>query len=183
MYREKSSPFQIVGRLTLILIFTVALLTVYSNVLARLSELEEDPTQKTLSEVLPSADIFQPVYDEYGALLFYEGIDDRGALVGFGFIETGRGMWGEIKIAGGIDLDYRVVEIVIHEQSETPGLGSRIVESSFLKQFMGLSSDELKLSKYDGKVDAITGATISSRAVTDIVRGEVEKIIVQREGE
>jgi electron transport complex protein RnfG len=57
-------------------------------------------------------------------------------------------------------------------QQETPGLGARIVEVRpggekpwFTSQFEGKSGDELRLKKDGGGIDAITGATISSRAV------------------
>jgi len=66
---------------------------------------------------------------------------------------------------------------VIVSNTETPGLGSRIEEDFFTNRFEGLSVSDVKLSKEGGKVDAITGATISSKAVTDAVqRGLEEKI-------
>jgi electron transport complex protein RnfG len=181
MSRKETSPLGIIGRLTLILLITVALLTFYSNALERYA-VAVDPT-KALFIVLDGVEDLRPVLDEEGKILYFEAYDNAGALVGFGFIETGRGMWGDITVAGGIDLDYNVAGVVILEQGETPGLGARIAEKTFLKQFVGLEADEVKLEKYGGKVDAISGATISSRSVTDIIQGEVERVIELKEGE
>jgi electron transport complex protein RnfG len=182
MSKRGSGPFGIISRLTLILVVTVALLTGYSYVVAKFAGQVEDPTLRALSKVLEGAQTFNPVLGENGETLYYEAYNDAGILIGFGFIKTGRGMWGDIQIAGGIDLDYRLTGLRVLEQSETPGLGSRIIELNFLDQFTGLKADEVKIEKYGGRVDAITGATISSRAVTDIVRKEVEKVTESRGG-
>ncbi len=54
-------------------------------------------------------------------------------------------------------------------------MGAKIVEDSFLSQFKGLSMDEVALSRDGGKVDAITGATISSSAVVEGVKEAILK--------
>ncbi len=180
MSRKGTTPVGIIGRLTLILLITVAFLTFYSNTLERYA-VAVDPTE-ALSKILKGAEDFRPVLDEAGEIMYYEAYDNFGALVGFGFIETGRGMWGDITVAGGIGLDYKVTGLVVIEQGETPGLGARIVEKKHLEQYIGLETDEIKLKKYGGRIDAISGATISSRAVTDIIREEVERVIELRDG-
>ena len=174
------SPIAIVGRLTLILLTSVSLLTGYSNLLNRFAGASEDPAT-VLSKVLENASEFKPVMDDKGAVLYYEAYDDKGTLVGYGFIKTDRGMWGDIRIAGGIDLNYKVTGLQVIEQSETPGLGARIAERKFLDQFKEMQPEEIKLRRFGGSVDAITGASISSRAVTEIVRKEVERLRDQRE--
>ena len=73
--------------------------------------------------------------------------------------------------------NFAVKEIIVLSNSETPGLGSKITLSSFTDQFKGLKSKEVVLNKDGGRVDAISGATISSRAVTDSVRDELNNKI------
>jgi electron transport complex protein RnfG len=182
MSKKKTGPVGIVGRLTLILLVTVTFLTAYSNILAKYTDVGGDPAQKTLSNILREAELFWPVMDEEGNIHYYEAYDSEGALIGFGFIQSGRGMWGGITVAGVIDLDYRIMGIVVLEQGETPGLGARIVENKFLNQFIGLETNSIKLKKYNGAVDAISGATVSSKSVTDIIRKEVERVLEQRSG-
>ena len=75
-----------------------------------------------------------------------------------------------IQAVVGYGLDNKITGIDIIEQKETPGLGANIEKEPFLKQFIGKTKDELVLSKDGGQIDAITGATISSRALVDGIR-------------
>lgn len=79
---------------------------------------------------------------------------------------TDKGFSGLIKIMVGFTPKGDIQNIVVLEQKETPGLGTKIKGKTFLKQFKGLnlSSNKLKVKKDGGEIDAITGATISSRA-------------------
>ncbi len=96
-------------------------------------------------------------------------------LIGYAFVSSREGYSGPIKVAGVIDLNYRVVATTIIKQTENPGLGDRITAPQFLNQFAGISAEELHLSPY-GEIDAITGATISSQAVVDAIREKIMEI-------
>jgi electron transport complex protein RnfG len=61
------------------------------------------------------------------------------------------------------ELILRGLSIISH--SETPGLGDKITQSFFLGQFQGVSISGIQLSVDGGDIDAISGATISSKAV------------------
>ncbi|MGD9638317.1 MAG: RnfABCDGE type electron transport complex subunit G [Alphaproteobacteria bacterium] len=84
---------------------------------------------------------------------------------------SSKGYNGNIEIMLGLLPDGVVSNLVIVSQSETPGLGTRVTEPPFVNQFNGknLAKGILKVKKDGGDVDAITGATISSRAVTDAI--------------
>lgn len=176
MSKNAAGPVRIVGRLTVTLLISVTLLTVYSNVVGNMGVSGGDPVVKSFSNIFRGAADFKPVYDEKNDTLYFEAYGVEGELLGYAFSQTGRGMWGEIQVAGGLDLDFRLVGFAVIEQGETPGLGARIVEPGFLDQFKGLAAGDVKLEKYGGKVDAISGATISSKAVTEIIRLEMERI-------
>jgi len=77
-----------------------------------------------------------------------------------------------------LDAEMRVKEVIVPEDTlfETPGLGSKIAEEDFRSQFVGLTVDEIALSSEGGRVDAITGATQSSTALTNGVRFVVEAL-------
>lgn len=84
------------------------------------------------------------------------------------------GLWGPIRAAVGIDPGGRLTGLSVLEQTETPGLGARIAEPWFRLQFRGkrapLELDPEGTRGGDpGRVDAVTGASISSRAVRDLV--------------
>ena len=85
------------------------------------------------------------------------------------------GFGGRIELIIGMLMDGTVTGYKFIEQKETPGLGTKIAESKFADQFIGLNSyhDQFKLKKDGGEIDAVTGATISSRAVIDAVEKAV----------
>ena len=85
------------------------------------------------------------------------------------------GFGGRIELIIGMLMDGTVTGYKVIEQKETPGLGTKIAESKFADQFIGLNSyhDQFKLKKDGGEIDAVTGATISSRAVIDAVEKAV----------
>jgi len=96
--------------------------------------------------------------------------------IGYAFTAEGRGYGGPIDILIGLKPDNKTLQgIRIISQQETPGLGAKIVEASFLDQFSGVSVDQVKLARNGGKIDAITGATISSTAVVKGVRNAIEQ--------
>jgi electron transport complex protein RnfG len=97
---------------------------------------------------------------------------------------VGKGYGGDIDILIGLEDETTIKGITIISQSETPGLGSRIAESSFASKFAGLNIGDVALKQDGGQIDAITGATISSGAVVDAVRtAAMEKVKSLRERE
>jgi electron transport complex protein RnfG len=70
------------------------------------------------------------------------------------------------------------MDLTVLEHKETPGLGTKMTDPSFKDQFNGKNPDsfQLKVKKDGGKVDAITAATISSRAFCDAV-GKAHKTL------
>lgn len=81
----------------------------------------------------------------------------------------GKGYSSYIHILASVDKDFVVKKISILGHGETPGLGDEIQKDYFLKQFEGRTVDTLVVIKGEtpDKIQAITGATISSRAVTE----------------
>lgn len=84
---------------------------------------------------------------------------------------TAKGYSGQVRLMVGFDKEGNIVGISVLEQKETPGLGSRMTENAFIGQFGGKNPGKNKLSvkKDGGEIDAITAATISSRAFCDAV--------------
>ena len=83
----------------------------------------------------------------------------------------------KIRLLVGLDLTGRMVNFQILEQNETPGLGTKITTPNFIDQFKGKNREEIVLTIDDpehGKIDAITSATISSRAVVDGIQKAID---------
>ena len=76
------------------------------------------------------------------------------------------GYSGLVKIMVGFNPDKTIQNIVVLEQKETPGLGTKMKDDKFIRQFRGQdpSSFNLAVAKDGGDVDALTGATITTRA-------------------
>ncbi|MCQ9208409.1 MAG: FMN-binding protein [Omnitrophica bacterium] len=131
-------------------------------------------------KVLPDAVDYKKIKLE--DVVIYQGLDKRGKKIGLAFLAAGSGYQGEIKIMVGVAQDFnRLQNIQILESIETPGLGGRITEDDFRKQFQGLAiSEKIKLGKAketkQPTVQAITGATISSKAVVDIIDQKISTI-------
>ena len=84
-------------------------------------------------------------------------------------VEVGpTGFGGAVDTMVGIDTEGNVTGIsVISASSETPGLGARSTEPEFQAQFAGQVGTEVAVAKDGGSIDALTGATITSRAVSE----------------
>ncbi len=131
----------------------------------------------------------------------YEVSDSTGKL-GYAASGEAHGYGGPIIVMVGLDpAAEAIIGLEIVTQSETPGLGTRVNDlparrtwlgllrgqppddpgkpvPPFLKQFYGLKAGEIQLKQSGGpgKIEAITGATISSRAVTNAVAAAVARI-------
>jgi len=98
--------------------------------------------------------------------------DAAGLALGTVVTAAPRGYAGPIGMTLGILPDGTVAGLAISklDQTETPGLGVKVTLASFRDQFRGKGADAARLKKDGGTVDAVTAATISSRAVADGVR-------------
>ncbi|MGD2278887.1 MAG: FMN-binding protein, partial [Candidatus Omnitrophota bacterium] len=109
--------------------------------------------------------------------------DKDGKLLGYAFKAKGNGYQGEIKLVSGLDNTLsNLVGIEVLESQETPGLGAEISSENFRKQFVSLSVvhpiEYVKNRKPEEKyqIEAITGATISSRAVVNILNKRIKEV-------
>ena len=79
---------------------------------------------------------------------------------------TEKGYNGLVKIMVGFNFDESIKNIVVLEQKETPGLGTKMKGEKFMRQFRGKKPSEFNLKpiKDGGDIDALAGATITTRA-------------------
>jgi electron transport complex protein RnfG len=154
-------------------ISAVTLSAVFSKVDPLIKENERLEAIKKRKMVLPDAAVFEPV--ELNGKTVYIGLNEAGEPVGTAMSEAPRGYAGPIKLTMGIvgaGEETRLSGVAISklDQSETPGLGVKITLPAFLDMFKGLTLGEVGLKSDGGKIDSITAATISSRAVVDGVQ-------------
>lgn len=148
---------------------------VYIPTQEQLKIYEQEQKELALIDVMPLADHFDPVKSGE-QILYYRALDADNNLVGYSFFHDQSGSQSVITLSGGVDTDYKVTGVKIMSHAETPGLGAKIVESAFTDQFKGVAESDLRLSKNDGVIDAITGASISSQAVIDGIQAKIDEI-------
>lgn len=124
--------------------------------------------------VLPVAETFTELTAPEMLKAAFAGYDASGAPVGKAGTIIAKGYGGEIEITVGVDLYGTVTGVSIGGSSfaETAGLGARAKEAWFSEQYIGKDSP-IALAKDGGEIDAITSATITSRAVTNAVNAAV----------
>lgn len=104
--------------------------------------------------------------------------NDNGDVIGYVMSVTGtEGYAGDIKFTIGIDKDGMVTGLEVLSMNETAGLGAKCKEDEFKNQYVGINADEVILTKTgkqeDNEIDAISGATITSNAVTKAVNAGI----------
>lgn len=177
---EKREGFEIVRVGIILFVITAVaalILAMVNNVTAPvIAEQEKAKMQNAMAEVLPGADAFEEVPLEISAESNVTEIykADRGYVV----FAAPKGYGGEITMAVGVDNDNKVAGISIISQSETAGLGAKCVEKAWQEQFIG-KTENIKVSKNganDNEIDAISSATITSKAVTKGVNEAISAV-------
>jgi len=115
-------------------------------------------------------------------LAIYSWFDTNGSTKGYAVPFSGAGLWGTIRGYLAVSADLKtVLGLTFVEQNETPGLGGRIDEPAFKEQFRNLSIDLAQGFAYGDQLDAITGATSTSRAVLQILNGLLQQTLAEWE--
>lgn len=120
----------------------------------------------------PSEEMYRLPTGEGDSLDIYPAKKDD-VIVGYAISTyTKIGFGGNVSLIAGFKPDGTIINISVLEQKETPGLGAKMTEPAFKDQFKDKNPAEffMKVKKDGGPVDAITAATISSRAFCDAVQ-------------
>ena len=126
---------------------------------------------ENIDSILKGKPDLEPVKEAYKAL-------KSGAAAGYVFSTSSKGYGGEIKITVGIDKTGKITGVKIGDNTETPGLGSKAADQPFMSQLLNITPKEpltvVKSNKSKPEqIDAISGATITSRAVVKAVQAAV----------
>jgi Na+-translocating ferredoxin:NAD+ oxidoreductase subunit G len=154
--------------------------------------------KESIFEVLPKAETYEEVSTEQ--LQVYKGLDEQGQPVGYAFVAKGSGFQGTIRMIVGIDQELdTLLGMRVLEQVETPGLGAKIAQETpkkdFYEQFTKLELDvddaepgpppeeedfvtyvKNEVPDEPNEIQAITGATISSKAVVEIINQSLDQL-------
>jgi len=179
MATKQSSFINMVLALFLVTLISSAVLgLVYEATKEPIAQANLNKKLNAIKEVVPEftnnpdADQFKIALAEGDSVTAYPAKKD-GKLVGTAIESyTMKGFSGLIKIMVGLNPDGSIHGISVLQHQETPGLGSHMSDPGFKGQFIGKDPAKFKLivKKDGGDVDAITAATISSRAFCDAVQ-------------
>lgn len=174
--------FYLVGGLILAVVYAKTSPVMYRNAVIE--------KEQALKKLMPEADRIEKlgdwsVHEKHGE---YYAAKKGGAVIGYLIQSYGKGYSSYINTLIAVDKDFRVLKINILGHAETPGLGDEIETDGFKNRFAGKDAGHLKVLRTETTeyVQAISGATISSRAVAeDAVKNGVEflKKTLQKEGE
>jgi electron transport complex protein RnfG len=180
------------GVLTLITVLAAgALSRVHLMTRDQIAAVERQREIDAMKAALPGAATFEADTTRDGFVYYrgYEGQSASGTPKGYVALALGKGYSSTIRTMVGLDSEQKITGIKVASQQETPGLGTRVEEVRsgddepwFQSQFKGKGVSALQLVRGGGPngIEAITGATISSRAVTSSVREtvtELDKVI------
>ncbi|MBA5850299.1 RnfABCDGE type electron transport complex subunit G [Clostridium sp. cel8] len=129
----------------------------------------------SMKELIKNADDFKPVSGKTDWYSAQKGSKTIGYIVP----SESKGYGGKITLLVAVSQDGKVIDFSVVSHNETPGLGANASEPSFKDQFAGKSSNNLKVTKDKSDKDdiqAMTGATITSRAVTKGVKAAVDEV-------
>jgi len=180
----------------------VFLFAVNSLTRGRIENQAQSARLASLRIVLPACDHFSNLQN--GKMIdYYTGHDVDGAIAGYAFIGAAWGYSSTIEVMVGVDNQGEITGINILKQNETPGLGDKAVKLSsertiweqlsggsvkgspsrpwFQAQFSGKRLGGLKVVKNGEEkyIQALSGATITSRAVTQAVGESMKEFFRQ----
>lgn len=151
-----------------------------------IAEAEARAQREAVEAVLPT--FTQLVVDtvqngEDDTVEYFSGVDATG-ITGTAFTSvSGLGYSGEIEIILGVNPKDEISGVRILRHAETPGLGANYADPEVLNRFYTgrLLDDNWKVTKDGGEVDALTGATITGRAIADAIERGIKQYRVDRD--
>ena len=173
---KKNSIFKIAINLTFTcLIAGVILAAAYYITHPIALEKEKEMAAKAMQALVPDATSFAAVDGEENMTAASSG----GTIIAYIVTVEPKGYGGAIVTQVAVTPDGKVINYKITKNNETPGLGSNALKEPFIGQFPGKTSDQLIVTKDASNTDniqAMTGATITSKAVTKGVKEAVDRV-------
>jgi len=130
----------------------------------------------TRSKLIPGADFILKANAD-SSFDYYAAVDSiTKAVKGYTFIAEGSGYSGKIKTMVGVDSTFAIIAIQVIDQSETPGLGAKCLEPEFADRYSQMTISDLFVDKdkaEEKNIKSITGATITTRAITNSIREQI----------
>lgn len=138
----------------------------------KIAALEAQNQAEAMARVLPADEYVQKTGSLDGTETSYYIARQGGQAIGAVYITAAKGYGGDVSVMTAIKADGAIAAVeILAAADETPGLGQNAMKPDFAAQFAGKSGqvDVVKNGAAENQVNALTGATITSRAVADAV--------------
>lgn len=149
----------------------------------RIARAAAQKAEESRMVVLPETEAFQEKEGEDGT--HYIGLSKEapeGVVVGYVFETESKGYGGTVKVMTGINTEGNITGVIVLSHSETPGLGANAEKETFRDQYqqpVANLTGGIQVVKFqapaEGEIQAMTGATITSTAVTNAVNLAIEQ--------
>lgn len=205
MKKPSSSMKMLRAMLVIGIISALLIVLAFELTLPRVQRLKAEALEKAIFTVLPgtvrtrafgisvNGELIEIENDNTPGLTCYAGYDKNEKLVGYAVEAAGQGYADIIRILYGYDPNAQLlIGFQVLESKETPGLGDKIEkEQRFLDNFIALDvslNDDGKIKnqvitvkqgekQHPWEIDGITGATITSRAIGDIIGTSTTEVV------
>ena len=173
--------------ITAALVFGLLVAGVHGQLKERIKRNAQEKLNREMGSLFGAGKEYEPVpdaTDERGEkVLYYIARDEQGEVCGYTLEVVGSGFADKIKLLVAVDAKLeKLIGIAVLKSNETPGFGDKIKEARFRDQFGGCPTVKLLVVKEgarsvaDEQIVAITGATVSSEAVTKIVNEGIVRL-------
>ena len=163
--------------LLLIIAAAVLILTLVNTLTAgTIARHAEEKRQAAMASVMPGANVFSEMYSEDTTIDHISGAYDGTTFLGYCVEVTPKGFHDAIQLMVGIDFNGSVTGVSILGHSETAVLGGKAADSAFLNQYVG-KSGSITVNNGSNAIQAVTGATTTSEAVTQGVNTALDAVL------
>lgn len=181
MSKEKlNTKFWPIIVLGLVCLISTALLALTSELTAQArADRKAEAVLASKQKVFPQAQSFEtmeiPAAYQANVLSAEKAYDADRQILGYLLLGEAAGYGGPVTIYLGITPEGEITGIDVPSNEETPGLGQKIGDRHFSDQFLGLPANQtLVIASGDHAIDAIAGATVSSKAAVSAVNGAIQ---------
>lgn len=187
--------FKLAGTLLGISVVVALLLGIVNSVTEPIiTATQEAKTKEAMAQVLEAKHYVRATAEEWDVgevenlVAIYQAGNDSG-YVGYVAEVTASGFGGTISMVVGVDMEGKVTGVQVTDQTETANIGSKVVkDQTVLDRFIGMSHDggEITVNSGTNRFDGISGATVSSKAVTSGVNtalNAIGKVLESRAGQ
>lgn len=141
----------------------------------KIETLAAETRSKTMAKLIDADEYIENTTETTGGDITYHTAKQGNDSIGYIFVTTSNGYGGEISVMTATDMQGKIIAVeILSAADETPGLGQNVTKSDWYSQFSGLEN-EITVVKggiaesANNEINAVTGATVSSKAVTSAV--------------